>query len=343
MSDQVSSAVDAPASEAPVSEPTGFEVDQSVVADGMDDVGVDDATLLQQAIAMANGKKEPVQSEAPAKVEVPSEEAPTPVEAKTEEPAKPVAPSADEWEKYFSKQKELEATEAKFKEREGRLADFEKARESRDVGAALKLMGFEDPVAFLHEVAEHGAKPTKERAEILSVKKEIAAIKAERDREVQARQALEQKANNERFIANKRSEIKGFIEKHPALSKGLVTIEGAHDQVLTKIATHFNETHKKTGKGEELSVEKAVAAVETEWEQGIEALARNPKAQEVFKRVMGAVKAAPVKAKPVGVQTLKAPVSQEDPEDLRSVRRGDKEMKEALSWMASRQTARRSS
>lgn len=331
MSEEVSSApVSAP-------EPSGFEVTAEHLA-----AEVDDSTLLQEAIAMANGKKAPATQEAAPKVEVPSEESAATPAPEAEAPTK-AAPSAEEWEKYFAKQKELEATEAKFKERESRLSEFEKVREARDVETAIKLLGFDDPIAFLHEIADHGSKPTKERSEILQMKKEVQALREERDREAKARTETEQRVAREKAISSKKAEINGFIEKHPTLAKGLVTIPGSTDQIFNKIVSHYNETAKKNGKGEELSIEKAAALVEKEWEEGVEVLAKNPKAQEVFKRLLASASAGAPKARSSAPPSRTTPAIPQASEDLRSVRRGDKEMSEALAWMASRQTARRSS
>ena len=344
MSDVSSASVSAPSAPTPVSESTGPVSDgitsspKLEMNDSSPSEGVDDATLMEEAIAIANGKSadrasaEPVGEKPGAEVSKPAAEP-----AAEPEPAKEEPKTAQQWAKLLAKEKALAAQESKFKEREARLADFEDTVASGNIEKALKLLGYDDGVKFLQDVAENGAKGSKANSEVSAIRKELAAMKAEREAEKKAVQQQAQQRQREEAISAKKAEIAAFLKNDSTYSKGLVGVEYATNDLFAVMQSHYQETKAKTGRGEELPIAKAAEILEKRWQAGIEVLTKNPKAREIFAKALAADGPVASKPKVATTRVVAAPAQQDDDFDPS----GEKELREATAWMKKRAAARR--
>ena len=298
-----------------------------------------DDGLLAEAMSIARSGKSKSREQAP-------EAAPSKEEASAAAPAaepESKGPSAADWAKFYQQQKETEGRASQLKEREARIEQFEKAGREGNIQESLKLLGYEDPIKFLEMVAKHGGQMSPEAREQSELRKEVAALRAEKEAEKQA--AVQQQAQQRRQQAKQalKTEVESYVSGE---GKGMVSVPGGADAVMAAMQAHYNATKAKTGRGEELSVKQAVAQVEKDWESGIQEFVKIPKFRELVAKYMNAAGGASLPAKPAASRSVAVPAAaapREAPaQDKQSLLRGDKELNEAMQWFEQRKRARRS-
>ena len=303
---------------------------------------IDDGRLMEEAIRIANGSgpKEPPPSPYESKSD-PTQPPGGETSPAQEESSSPAAPKADEWAKFYSAQKQFEAQKAEFDKMQAPLKEFQAAKESGDIAQQLKLLGYEDGVAFLEMVAANGAKMTPEARERMQLKKEIDALKQERALEKQ--QAEQTQAQARRQEAQKKvvSDIRGFLYKEA--SNSLAAVTGGEQEIYKKMQQHYRETKEKTGRGVELTPKQAAEMVEKDWEQGIKVFMKNPKFRNLVSSLLTEGQQQPQRRSQQRTpgRVVDVPKPTGDKRDVSEIYRGDKELEEALRLMNSRERARR--
>ena len=297
---------------------------------------IDDAQLLKEAIAIANGNnKDEPSAPSPttgAQETAPASESP----AKTEEKG----PTAADWAKFYQQQKQLEAQKAEIEKAQEPYKQFQKARESGDIAEQLKLLGYEDGRQFLEMVAQHGSKMSPEALKMTQLERELKALQQERENErkqIEAQQArVRQQQAQERVVNDIRSQLKAIPD-----SLLHVNEEGVRE-VYRKMQQHYQKTKAETGRGVELTPKQAAEMVAKEWDAGLREFSKVPKFKKLMQQLLNEREAprsaAPQRSVP---RPAPQPMEQGEQRDISSILRGDKELEEAMRIIGAREKARR--
>lgn len=303
---------------------------------------IDDGRLMEEAIRIANGSgpKEPPPSSYETKSD-PTQPPGGEASPAQEESSSPQSPKAEEWAKFYSAQKQFEAQKAEFEKSQAPLKEFMAAKESGDIAQQLKLLGYDDGVAFLEMVAANGAKMTPETRERLQLKREIDALKQERALEKQQAEQAQVQARRQEAQKKVIGDIRGFLDKEA--SNSLAAVTGGEQEIYKKMQQHYKETKEKTGRGVELTPKQAAEMVEKDWEQGIHVFMKNPKFRNLVSKLLNEGQQQPQRRPqqrtPGRVVDVQKPSG--DNRDASEIYRGDKELEEAMRIMGARERARR--
>jgi hypothetical protein len=204
-----------------------------------------------------------------AAVPQPAEQAPEAPKAVEEDKPKSAAWAELHKEKkaVFAERQALKAELARIKARD---SEFEAAKD--DKVAALKLLGYEDPHAFLEEIAETGGKMSPERKIAMQVQKELAELKAEKAAEVAQRTKSEQERAYKDSVDNHLKNIDSTIKSNPKFTKSLLAMDGSREAILEVMRDHYAKTAQDGAEGQVMPYEKAAEIVDSNYKQQIDKL-----------------------------------------------------------------------
>lgn len=268
--------------------------------------------------------------------EAPVEKAP---EEKAPEEAKPKAAA---WAELHKQKKALFAKEQALKEKyaplEKRVAEFEAAKNDKIL--ALKLLGHEDPKAFLEEIAESGGKVSPAERIAREAQRELAELRAERAKEQEAKQRESAEREYQQGVDTHLKNIDNTLKTNPKFSKSLVAgLEGAKQAALEEMRKHFAKTERELGEGEVMPYDRALETVETNFKKELDALAGNPaiKAYLASKLTLDKLPqkpAAAVSETKTADKNIAAPAHGEPVVDI------DKRIAEATNWLNKKRASR---
>jgi hypothetical protein len=190
----------------------------------------------------------------------------------------------------FAERQAMKAEQARVKARD---AEFEAAKD--DKVAALKLLGYEDPKAFLEEIADTGGKLTAEGKIARQVQKELAELKAERAAEIAERTKSEDAKAYQAGVDNHMKNIDSVIKSDPKLSKSLVALDGGKEAILEVMRDHYAKTAQDGAEGEVMPYAKAAEIVDNNYKKQIDGLLANDVFREYVSSKLGASAKLPQK------------------------------------------------
>lgn len=310
------------------------------------DYNDDGNQLLEEAIAMVNkGTGVPQAPPSPHEVRSDPPDAASGDKSpqNTTEESKENAPSAADWAKFYSQQKQLDAQRAEFEKNQAPLKEFLAAKESGDIAQQLKLLGYEDGVKFLELVAQNGAKMTPEARERAQLRQEIENLKRDKENERKQAEAAQTRARQQEAEKQVLTEVRKYLDSVP--EESMAAIAGGEQAIYQKMRQHYRETKEKTGRAVELTPKQAADMVEKEWLEGLKVFAKNKKFRNVVTNMFNEEAGTPARpqSRPTGPKpppSRPVPRPGEGDRDAASIYRGDKELEEALRLMNSRTRAR---
>lgn len=185
---------------------------------------------------------------------------------------------------------------------------------------ALKLLGYEDPKAFMERIMETGGEWTPEQQKIYELEQRLSEReKLEKERETVAAQE-KQTQEYQRLVDNWHTEIAQYTKQSPKWQESIVSIPGTEATVFEVIQEHYRET------GERMEFDEALETVaqnmEGTFNNALQQIAANPRGRAILEEF--AAKLAPdgkrSKSTPAHKQGLSSTVRNQPrsapPEDL---------------------------
>jgi len=313
----------------------------------IENVGIADTSHLDgdinEAIRIANGRKAERQEvkgpvpetpaelaaiEAPKKEEKPAVKA---AEAPPSDKKEADAPKASDWAKLHAENKRLTAEKLEIKNARAELENFQKVARTDKI-AALKLLGYNDPIKFLEDVA---ATDGKADPKVSQMEMELRALKEEREQEKAAARARQEEAEQRQAVDRVNQEIVSFIKNDSKFGKGLVSHPEGQVAIFNVMREHYQQ-------GKSISVAQAAEIVEKTWEGGLLSFVNNPRGRELLLKALNESDSKPGAASEQKQPPKVLAVREQSPEKTEEVdKSGEKELAEASRWLKQRMLARR--
>lgn len=328
-------------SAAPTGESSNNLASDSAAPNGDAWNGASEGDIIAEAIAATRGSA-PAPSE-PAAIDKPAvvvdKKVDSELAANTGEKALENTPKSSEWAEFHKQKKALFAREQALKEKEERYSKFDSLKD-QDRVEAIKLMGFEDPVKFIEELAETGGKVTPEMQLARKLQAELESLKAERQKDLDAKEAQGRESEAKAAVDKLNADIVSFLKNTPKFANSVLTAKGGNEAVFQAMQDHYQKTaDQETGVGEVLSFEKAAELVETSFKQNVQSMLETPAVRQYIVELLNKSPSKPAAAsqKPAVANKLQpTQLSEEDPDTD-----GDKLLEQASAWMRKQQAARR--
>lgn len=151
--------------------------------------------------------------------------------------------------------------------------------------AALELLGYDDPRAFIEGIAEDGGRMTPERKELYELKKWREQQETEKQQQQERIQREAQEAQNKQRLDSIRTSIVNTIKGQ--FADGLVSMPGGADAVLNQMDQMAAENPETMPR-----IEDAISAVEKTYTTQIAALLENPKARQLAEEHLASSKSS---------------------------------------------------